>query len=410
VRVCTVPLLLSAACNGSSTTAPSSATTAALQAVSISTPSIAGGLEVTGTVTLTAAAPSGGALIALSSSLAAAAVPPSIQIDAGSTSQTFPIDTLAAAGSTTATITATYASISKTATLNIGRLTLQGLSLSAASIASGQSVTGTLALAAPAAAGGVVVALASSSPNVVVPASVTLAAGTSTATFDVTTTAAGGATVATISATIADSGSVRTATLTVAPLQLDSLSLGFDRWPGGTTLTALVSLNVTAPASGVTVALTSSDPVASVPASVTIPAGAAIAPFDITLANTPPARAVTITASYGGRSIAASLTVIALPKIGALSCTPLSVAGGGTIQCDGSIAVPAPPGGWRLAMTSSDPSASGPAAIVVNAGSTAFSFSISTSAVTADTAVTIHIVDAATGWIVYSYPLTVTMS
>src|SRR5262249_42935324 len=157
--------------------------------------------------------------------------------------------------------------------------TLQGLSLSAPSVGSGLSVTGTVTLAAPAAADGVLVALSSSAPAVVVPSTIVIAAGQSAATFDVTTLANAAQTVDTVTATIPASGSVRTATLVVAPLQLDSLSLGFTQWPGGTSALGLINLSVAAPAAGVTVALQSSSPAATVPATVTIPGGVATQPF-----------------------------------------------------------------------------------------------------------------------------------
>jgi hypothetical protein len=79
-----------------------------------------GGSSAQGTVTLTGAAPSGGAVVTLSSSnTAVASVPASVMVAAGATSATFTISTQTVAASTSATITAAYGGLSKTATLTV---------------------------------------------------------------------------------------------------------------------------------------------------------------------------------------------------------------------------------------------------------------------------------------------------
>jgi hypothetical protein len=80
-------------CSVSAPPPPSSAT-AALSEVSVSPTDVVGGDPATGTVTLTAAAPSGGFTVALSSdNTAAATVPPSVAVPAGATSASFPVTT-----------------------------------------------------------------------------------------------------------------------------------------------------------------------------------------------------------------------------------------------------------------------------------------------------------------------------
>src|SRR5207249_12189000 len=73
----------------------------------------------TGTVTLSGAAPSGGAVVNLSSSAPAATVPSSVTVIAGYTSETFTVNTTTVTASTPVTITASYAGVSKTASLTI---------------------------------------------------------------------------------------------------------------------------------------------------------------------------------------------------------------------------------------------------------------------------------------------------
>jgi len=98
-------------------TPPSGA--ASLSSVSVNPASVIGGSSSTGTVGLNNAAPSGGALVALSSSSAAASVPASVKVAAGATSATFPISTAGVSISTAAQISGTYSSVTKTAILTV---------------------------------------------------------------------------------------------------------------------------------------------------------------------------------------------------------------------------------------------------------------------------------------------------
>ena len=73
---------------------PPSSTSTSLSALSLNPTDVVGGDPATGTVTLSAAAPSGGFVIDLSSdNTAAATVPPSVTVPAGSTRASFPVTT-----------------------------------------------------------------------------------------------------------------------------------------------------------------------------------------------------------------------------------------------------------------------------------------------------------------------------
>jgi hypothetical protein len=81
---------------------------------------VVGGSSAQGIITLTGAAPSGGAIVALSSSNAAiASVPASVTIAGGATSATFAIATQTVTASSSVTISAAYGGVSKTATLTV---------------------------------------------------------------------------------------------------------------------------------------------------------------------------------------------------------------------------------------------------------------------------------------------------
>lgn len=100
---------------GSSTPSPAS-----LSAVSVSPTSLVGGGTAQGTITLTSGAPSGGALVSLSSANpSVAAVPSSVNVTAGALNASFTVTTSAVTTSTSVVITATYAGLSRTTTLTV---------------------------------------------------------------------------------------------------------------------------------------------------------------------------------------------------------------------------------------------------------------------------------------------------
>jgi len=101
-----------------STTPPPSLPT--LSALALSTASVVGGNSSQATVTLTSAAPSGGATITLASNnTSAATVPTSVTVAAGATSANFTVTTKSVTTSTAVTITASFGGVSRTATLTV---------------------------------------------------------------------------------------------------------------------------------------------------------------------------------------------------------------------------------------------------------------------------------------------------
>src|SRR5207249_7727831 len=101
---------------------------------------------------------------------------------------------------------------------------------------------------------------------------------------------------------------------------------------------------------------------------------------------------VTISASYGGASTSASLTVMPppLPTVSSLTLNPASVVGGvqsstGTVTLSG----PAPAGGAQVTLSSSNVAASVPSSVTVPAGSSSVTFTVNTSVVLISTSATI---------------------
>src|SRR2546426_996630 len=198
-----------------------------ISSVSVNPTSVFGGSLSTGTVTLSAPAPAGGAVVALSADPSnVATVPPSVTVAPGAASADFTVSTSLVTGSIAVTISALYGGASSSAVLTVTLPSLSSLSLNPPSVTGGAASIGTVTLRAPASAGGAVVALASSNTAVAtVPTSVTVAAGATSATFTVSTNSlpACASSVATISATY--SGVTKSAGLTVTPAATDTVAI-----------------------------------------------------------------------------------------------------------------------------------------------------------------------------------------
>src|SRR6266436_5875799 len=192
-----------------------------LSSLTLSPTSVIGGTQSsTGTVTLSGAAPAGGAQVALASSnTAAARVPASVTVAAGASSATFTVSTSAVTASTAVTISAVYGGVTRTASITVAPAppppaNLSSLTLNPTSVIGGlQTSTGTVTLSAPAPAGGVTVALSSSNGVARVPSSVFVPAGATSASFTVNTSIVLLSTSAAISASY--NGTTRTAGISV---------------------------------------------------------------------------------------------------------------------------------------------------------------------------------------------------
>ena len=201
-------------------TARAVASPPALSTIAVNPTSVVGGQQAQGSVTLTSAAPSGGALVSLSSSNAGAVMlPPNVTVAAGATSAAFSIATAAVAAATQVTINGTYGDATRSATLAVlpaaGPAELSALSVNPASVTGGATSQGSVTLSAAAPEGGFAVALSSSGSAATPPGSVSVAPGASSASFAIATTAVSAATSVTITASAA--GATRTAILSVTP-------------------------------------------------------------------------------------------------------------------------------------------------------------------------------------------------
>jgi len=360
--------------------------TVAVSSLTVNPIQVLAGTSSTGTITLSAAAPAGGDVVTLSSGNSAAAAPAFVIVASGSKTATFTITTTAVSTDTSALITATSGGVSATATLTVQAVGVTGLSLNPTSLTSGTSSIGTVTLNTSAPSGGTLVNLVSNSTSAVVPGTVTVATGATTATFTITTSGVATATTATITATVESVSA--SATLTIIPAVLTSVTMNPTSVAGGVSSTGTVTLNGPAPAGGDVVTLTSNTSSAVVPSSVTVASGATTATFTITTSSVATSTGATITASFGGASPTALLTITPAVLTG-VSVSPTSVKGGtpstGTVTLNG----PAAPGGDVINLSSNSPSAVVPLSVTVASGATTATFTITTSVVAASTPATI---------------------
>jgi len=191
--------------------------TPTVSALSISPNVVIGGVNTAGLVTISGNAPAGGKTVTLASSnIAAATVPASVVIPAGSTSFGFGITTFGVTANRGVVITATTGAISKTAFFAVNAPSLQGVALNPTSIKGGLQSAMTVTLDGIAPTGGRSVVIFSGAPAIVfAPASVTVPAGSASVTQNLTTAPVTSSTNVLIFAT--RSGIYKTTTLTVTP-------------------------------------------------------------------------------------------------------------------------------------------------------------------------------------------------
>jgi len=252
-----------------------------IAALALNPTAVTGGAASNATVTLTAPAPAGGAVVALTSNnINAATVPVSVTVAAGATTATFAVTSRAVTAVTPVTITATYNAAVKAASLMVNPpATLLSVSVNPAIMIFGSTATGTVTLTSAAPAGGAAVALSSSDwVSFYLPASVTVPAGATTAQFLVNT--AIGKSTTTITAVY--NGVNKTAILTSVYPTVVALTCTPNPVIAGNTTICTVTMNGIMP--GPTTVWVSTDQPFLAPANgtVTVPAGANTVRFSIT--------------------------------------------------------------------------------------------------------------------------------
>jgi hypothetical protein len=289
---------------------------------------------------------------------------------------------------TTAAVTAWSAT--GTFTISSAPPTPVSVTLAKDPLYSGETTLVAVQLTSAAPAGGASINFNSSNPSVVpVPATISMPGNTAWTQFQLQAGQVTAPTPVTLTATL-NSGTA-SAQFTLQPPSLKSITISPSTITGGAQPQGIVMLNGQAPAGGATVTLTSSSPSVSPPASVLVDAGSFSASFPISTnavsANTP----VTVTASYGGASAQAQVTLTPQQPPSSLTLSPTSTTG--TDGSFGTVAIASPSSTDQiLQVASSNPAvASVPNSVFIPSGSTTGGFNIFTSSVSTQTIVTISV-------------------
>jgi hypothetical protein len=188
-----------------------------LTSLTLKKPIVAGCKPVTGTVTLSAPAPAGGAVVTLSETLASGSVPASVTIPAGAMSKTFKVTTTARADAEAGTVSATYGGTTLITPLTIRPMSVLSIPITPTTLVGGGVSSGVVKLECKAAPGPILVEFGSTLPAVAgttVP-NVLIPAGVQTAPLTVTTSPVTKTTKPKITATA--NGLTKSKTLTVTP-------------------------------------------------------------------------------------------------------------------------------------------------------------------------------------------------
>ncbi len=271
-------------------------------------------------VTLNAAADSGGLGVNLTSSNSAVAVPASVTIAAGATGTEFTASVSPVTSVQAATLSATVGGVAETFALQLGAsiptLGISASSLAFGSVAVNSAVTQPLTLSSTGTVPVTVSAAALSGNSFSLSGEglpVTLAPGqTATMNVQFNPTAAGAAAgqLTLTSNSLTGSTTAISVSGTGVPV-LNGLSCSSGSIAGSGPDNCTVTLNTAAAGGGFTVSLASDNPLVVVPATVTVAAGAISASFTATVSPVSSTESATLTANAGGVSenFALQLTV-----------------------------------------------------------------------------------------------------
>jgi hypothetical protein len=161
---------------------------------------------------------------------------------------------------------------------------------------------------------------------------------------------------------------------TVAALSPTLLTCNPTTILSGASSTCTASLNQPAPTGGTIVALSGNNALLTLPASVTVAAGASSATFAATAGTLITTRSATLTATLNGASYTAALTLMGPMLISALACNSTDLEAGVSSTCTLTLSAPAPAGGVAVSVSANSSTLTVPASVNVPAGLATASF------------------------------------
>ena len=359
-----------------------------LGSVTVSPYRVVAGLPVSGTVTMNGVALPGGTIVALSSDKPFATVPATVTVPEGATSASFTVNTdPALTADSSCNISGTLGAVIRTCELTVEKRALSGFSISPLTISSGTAGNGIVAINGRASSRGAVIAMSSSKPSVAwAPGRVTVAPNAMSVSFPVSAGLVTSDTPVTITATY--NGTTKSVDVVVDRYGLTAIGVTPGRIMAGDKGSATVTLAGPAKPGGTVVALESSKAALTVPASVTVPAGASSVTFPVATDAASADCLVTLTASFAGVTRTCQVTVKAR-ALYAVRLTPATVTGGSVATGTVVLNAPALPGGAVVTLISSDPAAEVPATVTVPAGAVTATFSVAAKTVAASTTLSV---------------------
>jgi hypothetical protein len=268
---------------------------------------VAGGSSISVYVNLNGIAGPSGMVVGLKASSTVVTVPSTVNVYSGESYGNFAVQTTNVTTPQRVTITATLGKTSKTLTITVRPPTLTSFFGVPGDMVGGVTALATVGLDGPAPSPGATVSLTSNSIAATLPSSITVLSGQSSAAIIVSTQPVDKKQSVTLTATY---GSVsKTITFTVERPNLGSISLSPTAVQGGQTSAGTITISSAAGPHGLTIKLSSNNPAATVPATVTVPAGQVSVTFTVQTSAVPSTTGATIRATLGNQTTSAVLSI-----------------------------------------------------------------------------------------------------
>jgi hypothetical protein len=312
------PVTISATINGVTASRQITVNPPSLKSLTSFASLVSGGATAEAILSLNGQAPASGAVVNLESSNPAVTPPPTVTIAAGVTAVSVAMATADVSASTPVTITATWSGASTQAQFTVvPGPAPSSLTLSPATVVGGGpgSVSGTVTVATSAGFDQVL-RVTSNNPAVLptLSSGVVIPAGSTRGFLSILPSAVSTTTVVRIS--VIGGGVTRFADLTVNPAAtppaaatISTVVVNPSAVVGGAGATGTVTLSAAAPSGGAVVSLSDNSSAATLPATVTVPAGATSANFTIATTAVTASSLATISAASGGVTRTTALTI-----------------------------------------------------------------------------------------------------
>lgn len=285
---------------------PASGMSQSIASLVVTPTAVPGGTGFTGTVSLTTSAGKNGLKVAMFVTQSCVKVSSSITVPSGQTSVSVPFTTTPVSNNTYAGIRASANGTAAFATVQVAAPKLQSLSLNPASVIGGTNVLGSVTITSAAPTGGVLVYLGTTDPSVQVPDSVTVPSGATSVGFTATTTPLPQTVQSRILA-MTDSAFSSVAVKVNAPTV--KMAINPQTVQPGASATGVLTLTGPAPSGGMQIQVSGANALFTVPASVTIAAGATTGTFSAKAIAPPASGSCIISASVNGATVSEPISV-----------------------------------------------------------------------------------------------------